>query len=149
MSEIKDEMAGCGIHLDCTDDMSEIKGGEVLLLLFLVFLPVVAWPHCFAPMLGQQGCTGRRRREPQGPCIPLKGTSGLTSQDPVPTHLWFHDLMGLDNQALNTWFLGGCSRSILYHMARDEMRQDGTAVHGLGWHGMRPKTHGSGAVVLF
>lgn len=60
------------------------KGGEVLLLLFLVFLPVVAWPHCFAPMLGQQSCTGWRRREPQGPCIPLKGTSGLTSPTSSP-----------------------------------------------------------------
>lgn len=122
-------------------------------MLFLVFLPIVAWPHCFAPMLGQQSCTGQRRREPQGPCIPFKGTSMADFPNFLPRSCPHPPMVSQYHRvwqpSLNTWFLGGCSSSILYHMARDEMRQDGTAVHRMGWHGMRPKTHGSGAVVLF
>lgn len=34
-------------------------------------------------------------------------------------------------------------------MTWDEIGQDSTAMHRMGWPGMRPKSHGSGAVVLF
>lgn len=84
MSEIKDEMAGCGIHLDCTDDMSEIKEGGGP----LTAVSGVSACSGLAPLLRTYaGAAGLHRVEEKGApgsMYPLKGHIGADFPNFLP-----------------------------------------------------------------